>query len=188
MDRGKPVPPSNEIPATKIEVALVKTGGNIAQAAALVPCEPSTIRRRVNRDEHLADVLETARGGKVPLGGPPSRPVVQYTDEQIAAALKVEGGFISRAARRLGCSVATITKRKKKSEAIRDAIEEHRETTIDVAEDGLRQAVLNREPWAIKLVLMTLGKKRGYTESLALTGAEGSPAEIVVQFVRPRDA
>jgi 3'-phosphoadenosine 5'-phosphosulfate sulfotransferase len=93
----------------------------------------------------------------------------KYTTEQIVDALRQTHGLISKAAERLNCSTSTIYERKLGSKAIQQAIDECRDEIIDYAELALRSAVLERQPWAVALVLRTIGRKRGYYESHEVT-------------------
>ena len=96
-----------------------------------------------------------------------------YTTEQIISALEATNGLIALAAQRLGCSPQTIYNRANKSKRLKDIIFEKRDNLVDHAELALRAAVLNKEPWAIAMVLKTLGKSRGYVERQEVTGADG---------------
>ena len=102
---------------------------------------------------------------------------IKYKNASIIEALESVNGMIYLAARKLGCAPKTIYRRMAKSETIREAVEDSRGELIDISEQKLRQAVLNGEPWAVALVLKTLGKKRGYVERTELTGADG--AELI---------
>ena len=99
----------------------------------------------------------------------------RYTTEEIVAALKKHNGLVSVAARALKCAPQTISIRAKKESEIRAAIEESRESLVDLAEQKLRAALNKGQPWAISLVLKTLGKERGYVERSELTGKNGTP-------------
>lgn len=101
-----------------------------------------------------------------------ARPNV-YTNEQIIAALVECKGLVFLAAKRVGCDPDTIYNRAKRSEAVARAIKNQRGEIIDTGELKLYQAILNGEPWAIALVLKTIGKDRGYSERQELTGADG---------------
>lgn len=94
---------------------------------------------------------------------PSGRPQV-YTDEQIIEALKKSRGLVYTAAERVGCDADTIYTRAKQSPAIRAAIKHQRGKIIDRAEEKLFAAINAREPWAVALILKTLGKDRGYVE------------------------
>jgi len=86
----------------------------------------------------------------------------KFKKEDILKAIRQNFGNVSAAARKLGCSRTTIMNYVKRYKCCRTALQEQRESMVDDAETGLRTAVLNQEDWAIKFVLMNLGKDRGY--------------------------
>lgn len=100
---------------------------------------------------------------------------MRLSNQQIIDALKEVNGMVYLAARKLGCAPNTIYNRMTKSATIKQACEDSRGELIDISEQKLRQAVLNGEPWAVAMVLKTLGKQRGYVERQELTGADGDP-------------
>jgi len=106
----------------------------------------------------------------------------KFSTQQIVEALESVNGMIYLAARKLGCTPKTIYNRMAKSEIIRETVEDSRGELIDISEQKLRAAVLNGEPWAVALVLKTLGKKRGYVERQELTGADGADLMKAVGF------
>jgi alanine-alpha-ketoisovalerate/valine-pyruvate aminotransferase len=106
----------------------------------------------------------------------------KYSTQQIVDALESVNGMIYLAARKLGCTPQTIYNRMAKSGNIKEACENSRGELVDLSEQKLRMAVLNGEPWAVALVLKTLGKKRGYVERTELTGADGTELIKTVGF------
>jgi len=88
-------------------------------------------------------------------------------------AIKKNGGAVYLAARELGCAPNTIYNRMEKVPAMKQAVEDARGEVVDYAEQKLRLAVLNGEPWAIGMTLKTIGKSRGYVERQEVTGADG---------------
>lgn len=109
----------------------------------------------------------------------------EYATGAIVEALRDADGLISLAARRLGCSTSTIYRRAERAPSVRQVIDEARAELVDEAEAALRAAVENGAPWAVALVLRTLGRDRGYVErqELATTGVT---AEVVTKIVRVR--
>lgn len=101
-----------------------------------------------------------------------------YTTDQIIEALRATNGLISLAARSLNCSPNTIYHRAKTTKAVRDVIQNARGELIDMAEARLRTMVIASDPWAVGFVLRTLGKERGYTERLEVTGEDGEPIAV----------
>jgi len=103
---------------------------------------------------------------------------VKYSTKSIIEALSSLNGMVYLAARKLGCTPQTIYNRMKSSVAIREACDNARGELIDISEQKLRAAVMNGEPWAVAMVLKTLGKSRGYVERQEVTGADGKPMNI----------
>lgn len=83
------------------------------------------------------------------------------------------------AARQMGCSPDTIKARLSKSEKLRAIQASESEIILDTAELKLGQAMMNGESWAIKFLLSTKGKSRGYVERVEQehTGKDGGPME-----------
>ncbi|MBI3942954.1 MAG: Fis family transcriptional regulator [Chloroflexi bacterium] len=107
---------------------------------------------------------------------------LMYTTDEISRALEEANGLISVAARRLGCSVQTIYNRAKEVGELRDIIQLARREMVDLAESSLRIAVEKGEPWAVSLVLRTLGKDLGYTERVETAGVVDRPVEVWVRW------
>ena len=89
---------------------------------------------------------------------------MKYTDEEIAQALKDALGIITKAALKLGADRGSIAERVRRSEYLRNAWKEAKETALDLCEDRLLAGINNGEPWAIKYMLSTQGGERGYKE------------------------
>jgi len=104
-----------------------------------------------------------------------------YSTDSIISALRETNGLVSLAAKRLGCCANTIYKRARDVRAVQRVIDECRDELVDLGELSLRRAIVQGEPWAVSLVLKTLGKNRGYVERQehALTDSGGNDVEIV---------
>lgn len=99
--------------------------------------------------------------------------------QRIIDCLKETNGLVSLAAKRVPCSMTTIYTRARNVAAVQRVIDECRGELVDLGELALRRAVVNGEPWAVSLVLKTLGKNRGYVERQEVTGADGGAIEMV---------
>lgn len=106
----------------------------------------------------------------------------KYSDKQIADGLRASRGMVYVAARQMGCSGNTIKARLAKSEKLREIQAAESEIVLDSAELKLGQAMMRGEAWAIKFLLSTKGKSRGYVERVEqeITGAERGPVEIII--------
>jgi hypothetical protein len=100
--------------------------------------------------------------------------------ERIIECLRETNGLVSLAAKRVPCSISTINARRKRVKAVEDVVRECRDELVDYGELALRRAVVAGEPWAVALVLKTLGRGRGYVERQEMTGAKGSSLAPVV--------
>lgn len=145
----------------------------------------SNSRQRLKKDGTPDRRFELGGGSRRPKStrkpgkqkGEPGHRVKAFDDDAIVAALRKKKGMVFLAAKLLGCSAATIYKRAKESELIRETMAEARGKVIDDAEEKLANAVARGEAWAITLALKTIGKHRGYVERMEQTGADGAPLE-----------
>ncbi len=86
----------------------------------------------------------------------------QYTLEQVLDAVRKATGNLSVAAKLLGCSRQTVYNAQKKWKTVAAEIDQQREKVVDLAEQRLIDRV-NAGDWhAVKYVLSTLGRSRGY--------------------------
>jgi hypothetical protein len=108
--------------------------------------------------------------------------VPSYTDKQIGDALKATRGMVYVAADRLGCSPNTIKARMKKSKKLRDIKESYEGLLLDKGELQLDQLVMAGNLGAVKYLLSTKGKERGYVEKSVHehSGPEGGPVTFRV--------
>ncbi len=97
-----------------------------------------------------------------------------YSDDEIIAAFEAYRGRITHASNALGCSSGVLHDRVNRSPKIREALTRIRYERVDRAENKLDDAIDHGEPWAISLVLKTIGKDRGYVERAEITGKDGT--------------
>lgn len=86
------------------------------------------------------------------------------TAKQYAQAIQEANGLITAAARRLGCSRQAIYDAAKRHKNVKDALEDARERTTDLAEAKLYQQINEGNMTAIIFYLKTQAKHRGYVE------------------------
>lgn len=110
--------------------------------------------------------------------------------ERIIECLRETNGLISLAAKRVPCSQTTIYKRARDVKAVRQVIDECRDELVDLGELALRSAIVAKEPWAVALVLKTLGRHRGYVErqEQEVTGADSGELTVHVVYDRSGDS
>ena len=104
----------------------------------------------------------------------------KYSKKRVIQAL-LASGTQSGAARILGCSRNTIISYIAKDATIHAAVEEARESFIDLAESKLMDNVSEGHPASVFFTLKTLGKSRGYIERVESTGAEGAPIAVILK-------
>jgi hypothetical protein len=115
------------------------------------------------------------------------KPNEKYKVADVIKAMANTRGIKSVVARNLGCDRDTIDNYINRHPTVRAAWEQEREQIIDSAESQLVLKVNAGEWPAIRHVLITLGRNRGYGESseTRLTGADGGPIRMEVD---PKDA
>ena len=88
----------------------------------------------------------------------------RYTADQMITAIRAARGIKAAAARALGCSRSTIDNYIRRYDTVAEAYEEARNTLLDDAESAMA-ALIDAHEWpAVRFILATLGKDRGYTE------------------------
>ena len=113
---------------------------------------------------------------------------------EIIAALQQSRGLVSAAARALGMSGRAIYQRMEKTEAIRQALADERESTKDFAEAALMKAIGRGDAWAVCFYLKCQAKDRGYIErqeiavnaQVEVSGTVGIRDELAILEQDPR--
>ena len=131
-------------------------------------------------EKKVSKQLPTKRKNKPGGGRPPIR-----TKAQVLKAIRGSGGTYSGVAERLKTSWICAKESVLRHPRTIAAFEAEREVNIDDAEVQLALQTRSGEPWAVKFTLATIGKKRGYTERVEVTGADGEPLSVEVEFTRP---
>jgi len=110
----------------------------------------------------------------------PSRHKEHYTIKQIITALEDSGGFLSQAAKRLGCTWQTVRNYVNKYATIQKALEAINESRLDFSESKLLSQIKEGNTTAIIFHLKCKGKKRGYVERTEQEhrGPDGAPIKI----------
>ena len=95
------------------------------------------------------------------------------TQKQILESLERNGGIVALAARELGYATSSLRDKIGKDPILKLYRKEHIEVLLDEAEKGLLEKVREGDMQAIKFALTTVGRSRGYSERLELTGKDG---------------
>lgn len=88
--------------------------------------------------------------------------MAKYTDAQLGEAIREAKGMVYVAAKALGCSPNTIKARLGKSEELQQILEDEAEHVLDRAETKLFAKIEEGDITAIKYLLSTKGRIRGY--------------------------
>ena len=102
----------------------------------------------------------------------------RYTAQQVADALTAAKGFVSVAARSLGCADNTVRNYIERYAMCKQAVIDAREAMIDYTEGKLYQNIQNNDTVSILFYLKTQAKHRGYVERTEVTGANGNSIVI----------
>jgi hypothetical protein len=101
----------------------------------------------------------------------PKKRMPASTEDEIEEALRASGGFISRAAKRLGKDHSAVSKRIKKSKRLQEVLQEIVESQLDKAEDALLGLIEEKSLGACCFYLKTKGQGRGYIEKKQISFA-----------------
>ena len=166
--------PSRPYGPEQIIAALRQAGGHRGKAAGLLGITRGTLHtyfKRYPAARKVRDALDRARRKGPPQ--PVSRLYAErYSPGKVAEALRQAAGIKAEAARRLGCTRATVDAYIKRHPEVREAWIDARETMVDLAQSKLHEAVERGEWPAVQYTLSTLGKDRGFT-----TRSTPAPAE-----------
>ena len=88
----------------------------------------------------------------------------RLSNKRIEEALHHTQGAVYLAAKYLNVSHTAVYKYINKYPCLQEVKDYYDNETVDIAELGLRGAVESEDPWAIKYLLSTKGKRRGYVE------------------------
>lgn len=111
----------------------------------------------------------------------------QFTAQQVADALTQAKGFVSVAARNLGCADRTVRSYIERYAVCKQAVTDARESMIDIAEGRLYQNINSGDNTAIIFYLKTQAKHRGYIERYEHTGKDGGDIQIKLTWGDPGD-
>lgn len=104
----------------------------------------------------------------------------RYSIEQIEKALRAADGHLSKAAKKLACSVKTLKHYLTRYEHLEDVLEEIDDELIDLAESGMKKHIKAKNLDAIKYYLERKGKKRGYVKQTEVAGVTDKPLKLTI--------
>ncbi len=100
------------------------------------------------------------------------------SDKALIEAIKDSGGIMSTIARRLDVTWHTADTWIKESDSAKQALQDEKETILDMAESTLYKNIKEGNSQDAKWMLSTMGKNRGYSERHEITGGDGEPIEV----------
>lgn len=111
----------------------------------------------------------------------PPIPEERWKPAEVITALTEARGFVSKAARALGCHPQTVRNYMERYPEVAAARKEAREEIIDIAEDALLTAVRIGEGWAVCFLLKCQAKSRGYVERREMSGVDSETGKPLPQ-------
>ena len=105
----------------------------------------------------------------------------RYSCKQVIKAIEGSGGVKKIIAERLGCSRWTVDNYLKRHPTVVRAFEQERERIIDVAESKLSEKVKQGHWSAIRYLLSTRGKTRGYVERQEIEQINSDEVERAIE-------
>ena len=112
----------------------------------------------------------------------------EFTQAQVARAVAAAGGFVTSAAKRLGCDPKTVYRYMERYAPLKDVLGEARESSVDLAESKLMEAINAGNLTAVIFFLKTQGKSRGYVErSEHDFTASSMPRRFTIKIGEPLD-
>jgi len=109
-------------------------------------------------------------------------PAATVTVEQVIEAIRKSHGLLATAARDLGVTRQTVYNYVKRYRRVAHAVDEARDSILDMAEGQLFSAVQKGSIPAMMFLLKTVGRTRGYVDRQEITGADGQALKIKLDW------
>lgn len=116
---------------------------------------------------------------------------MKITEEKFKSAVKDSGGIITLIAQRLGVTRKALYEYIEKKE-FQSLINDEKESILDLAESKLLNKLNKDVDWAIKFILTTRGKHRGYIENITneinfLKQEVNNAPQYKIEIIKPND-
>lgn len=104
----------------------------------------------------------------------------RLTVKGVAEQLRKYYGIQSNVARAYGVTPSAVSQYISKHPELQAVVAECEDTILDIGESALYASVIEKDPWAVKFLLSTKGKRRGYVERTEheVSGRGGKPIEV----------
>ena len=89
---------------------------------------------------------------------------LDYTTDEILAAIKGSGGIMSSVAKKLDCTWHTAEKYTQLNDTTKQALAAESESILDMAEGQIYKSIKEGDIQSAKWVMATKGKLRGFSE------------------------
>jgi len=99
---------------------------------------------------------------------------------QLLREIRERDGNLSEIARAYGLTYNAVHKRVRADPVLSAAMQESREALVDQAQAKLGEAVRSGSAWAVKFVLETWGKSRGFTKQLEVVEQATAKPQVVL--------
>lgn len=90
--------------------------------------------------------------------------MAKLSNQKVLNAIENSGGILTTIAKKCDVTRKALYEYLERNPTLRPHIEQEKEKILDLAEVSLFAQVKNKEAWATKYLLSTLGKTRGYAE------------------------
>ena len=110
----------------------------------------------------------------------------KYTTQEFIDAIAGTGGIVSAIARKVGCDWNTAKKYIDTYPTVRAAYDAECEAMLDLAESTVLKNIKDGDTQDAKWYLTKKGKRRGYGDSMEVTGEGGGPVTFRVIYERKR--
>ena len=107
--------------------------------------------------------------------------MARLTVKGVAEQLRKHHGVQAGVAKAFGVTRGAVTRYIDAHPELKDVQQEAEQGLLDLGETALYASVIKREPWAVKFLLATKGKGRGYVERSEVTGKDGG--EVVIKVI-----
>jgi hypothetical protein len=107
--------------------------------------------------------------------------------DKMISALEKYKGIVSYAVKAVGINRSTHYRWMKEDEVYKAAVEDITEVTLDYVEQKLIDQIDDDHPASIMFYLKSKGKKRGYGQSVELTGDAEKPIQWIEQKTYDED-
>ncbi len=104
----------------------------------------------------------------------------RWKQAQVLRAIKGSGGIVSTVAKRMKCDWRTANRYVNKWNATVLAMENERETVLDVCESTLVRSITQGDTHSAKWYLTKKGRHRGYddVQEVSISGKDGGPLKV----------